>query len=175
MAQLLIAAAFCMGKWLVRARLRAASFLLPLLLLEAGVGCATHRETSTLQQQEIADLKGTVERLNARIEHLEGQSSSPSASSSQPAAAPPMPAAVAPPAAEPAATLRERWRTITYGMTCEQVDALLGRPQGTIDESPKTVWYYSYPDIGNGSVVFIQESGVTDWQAPPFGNWIWWP
>jgi hypothetical protein len=125
-------------------------------------------------RQEIGELKGTIERLNARIEHLEGQGSAPPAAASQPEAAVP-PAAVAPPEAERPAVLRQRWRNVTYGMTFEQVDKLLGRPQRTIDESPKTVWYYSYPDIGSGSVVFVQESGVTDWQAPPFGNWAYWP
>jgi hypothetical protein len=161
-----------MVRWSVCARVVAAAVGLPLLLLEGSFGCAAHSEA---QQQEIADLKSTIARLSVRIEHLEGQGSAASTSPSEAAAAPPIPAAAAPPAAEPTATLRERWRTITYGMTFQQVAALLGEPQGTIDESPKTVWYYSYPDLGNGSVVFVHDGGVSDWQAPPFGNWVWWP
>jgi len=153
-----------------------------LLLLEGGFGCTTHSASSASQQQEMADLKRTVERINARLDRLEEQGpAAPSVPSSQPAAAPPPaaaappPAAAAPPGPDSPAALRERWRTIEYGMTFDQVAELLGRPQRSIDESPKTVWYYSYPDIGSGSVVFIQDSGVTDWQAPPFGNWLWWP
>jgi len=146
-----------------------------LLLLEAAFGCATHNESSASQREELADLKRTVERINARLEHLEEQGPAAASVQNSQLAAPPTPTAAAPPRPDSPAALRERWRTIGYGMTFDQVAALLGRPQRSIDESPKTVWYYSYPDIGSGSVVFIQESGVTDWQAPPFGNWMWWP
>lgn len=154
-----------MVRWLVHSP--RVAMALPLLPLAAALGCAAHSETNALRQE--------IDRLNARIEHLEGQGATPPASSSQTAAASPPAPAAAPPVAERPGALRERWQNITYGMTFEQVSALLGRPQRTIDESPKTVWFYSYPDVGNGSVVFVHESGVTDWQAPPFGNWVWWP
>ncbi len=163
-----------MTKRLVRVRLLTAPAMLPLLLLLVGAGCAAHSDTAALQQ-EIGNLKGTIEHLTARIEHLEGQGSSPPGPTPQAAAAPLPPAAAAPVAEERPSVLRERWRKITYGMTSDQVDAILGPPQGRIDESPKTIWYYSYPDVGSGSIVFIQESGVTDWQAPPFGNFAYWP
>ncbi len=163
-----------MTRRLVRVRLLAAPAMLPVLLLMAGAGCAAHSDTAALQQ-EIGNLKGTIEHLNARIEHLEGQSSSPPGSASQAAVASPPQAAAAPVGEERPSVLRERWRKIAYGMTFEQVDAILGRPQGRIDESPKTIWYYSYPDVGSGSIIFVQESGVTDWQAPPFGNFAYWP
>ncbi len=163
-----------MTRRLVRVRLLAAPAMLLVLLLMAGAGCAAHSDTAALQQ-EIGDLKGTIEHLNARIEHLEGQGASPAGSPPQAAAAPLPPAAAAPAVEERPSALRERWRKIAYGMTFEQVDAILGHPQGKIDESPKTIWYYSYPDVGSGSIVFIEESGVTDWQAPPFGNFAYWP
>jgi hypothetical protein len=161
-----------MMKWWVHTRLEAVTMVL--LLLGAGAGCAAHSETSA-SRQEIDDLKGTIERLNERVAQLEGQGSTPPAAGSEVPAAAPGLVTGAPPVGEGSAALPERWQNLTYGMSFEQVDALLGRPQGTIDESPKTVWYYSYPNLGNGSVVFVGESGVTDWQAPPFGNWLWWP
>lgn len=165
----------------------------------AGFGCAAHTGNSTAQQQEIAGLKRTMEEMNARLEHLEGQGTAATSAPNVPPAAPTRGAAIpsavpteaaavppamptqavavapTPPAADSPAVLRQRWRTITYGMTFEQVAALLGPPQGSIEEDPKTIWYYSYPEVGSGSIVFVQEHGVTDWQTPPFGNWAFWP
>lgn len=157
-------------------------------LLGAGFGCAAHTESSTAQQQEIAGLKRTIGEMNARLEHLEGQGTAATSAPNGPPALPTQVAAVptatpvqavavapTPAAADSPAVLRQRWRTITYGMTFEQVAALLGPPQGSIEEDPKTIWYYSYPEVGSGSIVFVQEHGITDWQTPPFGNWAYWP
>jgi outer membrane murein-binding lipoprotein Lpp len=160
-----------MTRWSVLITIKAVAMML--LVLEAGAGCAARSETGA-SQQEVEDLKHNIARLNARVEQLEEQGSAPAASSPPTVAVAP-PAAAAPVPEERPAALRQQWRNVTYGMTFEEVDKLLGDPQRTIHESPKTVWYYSYPDIGSGSVVFTQDSGVTDWQAPPFGNWAFWP
>jgi hypothetical protein len=55
-------------------------------------------------------------------------------------------------------------------MTTQEIETLLGRPTRTMKLTPKTIWYYSYTDIGNGSVVFTDDS-VIDWQSPPLNTW----
>jgi hypothetical protein len=141
----------------------------PLSLLALSVAHA-QSEDGTALRRELSDLKRTVEGLNTKIESLERQLADQHAPAVQEAVGVTTPTSDAPPTAAPGTQPQERWGRISRGMTFQQVDALLGRPQRTIDLSPKTVWFYAYPDIGNGSVVF-QESSVTDWQAPPFNTW----
>ncbi len=69
--------------------------------------------------------------------------------------------------------LRDHWQTIKRGMQIRAVEDVLGRPDRTATLPGKTVWYYSYPDIGSGSVVFTADGDVSDWQAPPFSTWAW--
>jgi hypothetical protein len=98
------------------------------------------------------------------------------------AATPPVPArveaAIAP--ASPAVpeafqwreTLKEQWRGVRAGMNGEQIRQLLGAPTREFALDGKPVWYYSYPGIGNGSVLFGRDGGaVVGWQHPPFGFW----
>lgn len=131
---------------------------------------------------EIEQLKRIVEQLDSTAQRLEAQHGQPAVPphAAPPHVAPP-PAATAPPAVplaapatpvpNPEVTIQERWRRIDHGLTMEQVEALLGRPNRTVPIVPKTVWYYSYPAIGNGSVVFGADGTVSDWQTPPFNTW----
>jgi hypothetical protein len=117
-------------------------------------------------RREIQQLRGVVEGLDARVRALEQQRPEPAASQSgaitsgQPPGAP----AIATPG------LRDRWQRVKRGMTTQEVETLLGRPTRTMKLTPKTIWYYSYTDIGNGSVVFTDDS-VIDWQSPPLNAW----
>lgn len=169
------------GRLLPLRRLLCVALLTPLVYAPAAR--AQGDDVDSLRQ-ELGDLKRAVERLDAHVQRLE-QQPSPAPTVTAPAGQPPVPSPVvtppqtpiaAPPAREtppPSAEagVRQRWREVDYGMTTEQITALLGPPQRTMDLNPKTVWYYTYPEIGNGSVVFTADSGVIDWQPPPFNLW----
>lgn len=55
------------------------------------------------------------------------------------------------------------WRKLKTGMTTEEVLAILGTPQKTVD-GIKTLWYY--PDIYRGYVSFDDEGLLTGWHEP---------
>jgi hypothetical protein len=157
-----------MGSWSAQVRNAALSMAL-LALLGAPAARAQNSDAATAQQ-EIGELKRTVQQLNTRIENLEHQLSE------QPKVTPPSAAPDTahrePSPASPLTALRERWQKVGRGLSVHEVEELLGRPQRTAKVDAKTVWYYSYPDVGNGSVVFVQDDGVIDWQPPPFS--VWW-
>ena len=81
------------------------------------------------------------------------------------------------PAAAPAAfqwreMLKDQWRRVEHGMSGEEIRKLLGPPSREFSVDGKPVWYYAYPGIGNGSVMFSRDGRiVADWQHPPFGFW----
>ena len=125
-------------------------------------------------RQEIGELKQTVQQLGTRVENLEQRLSGRPEPTPRPrleGAAEGAARTQAPPPTATGGTAQERWHRLARGMSMEDVEALLGHPQRTMDISPKTIWYYSYEGIGNGSVVFIKDGGVIDWRSPPFGTW----
>ena len=68
--------------------------------------------------------------------------------------------------------LKEQWHSVRTGMSGEEIGKLLGTPSRELTLDGKPVWYYSYPGIGNGSVMFSRDGHtVADWQHPPFGFW----
>jgi hypothetical protein len=130
---------------------------------------AEDSETTGLRQ-EVTDLKQIIQHLNERVEGLEKQLPQPA--SDPQAAAAPATLTVQPSApATPGASIREHWRQIDHGMTVQNIEALIGRPQRTMTVNLKTVWYYTYPEVGSGSIVFAQDGLVDDWQTPPFNTW----
>jgi len=131
---------------------------------------AEDSETTTLRE-EVTDLKQIIQHLNERVEGLEKQLVPQPESAPQAAAAPATPAAQPPAPAAPGQSIREHWRQIDHGMTVENVEALIGRPQRTMTVNLKTIWYYTYPEVGSGSIVFAQDGAVDDWQTPPFNTW----
>ncbi len=158
-------------------------------LLWVALPPAARAETGeiTALRQEVSELKQVVQRLDQRVERLEARLSPESKVSSPEASAAPAPASAAsgqpstapPQALQPAApattvssaSARDHWHRIDHGMTPEEVKALLGPPQRTMTVNAKTIWYYAYPDIGAGSIVFAPDDGVDDWQTPPFNTW----
>ena len=122
-------------------------------------------------RQEVDDLKQVIQHLNERVEGLEAQLPTGSESGPQAAAAPATPVAQPSASATSGDSIRARWREIDHGMTTQAVEALIGRPQRTMTVNLKTVWYYTYPEVGSGSIVFAQDGGVDDWQTPPFTWW----
>lgn len=143
-------------------------------LLAVGTPLAASAETGEVAalRQEVTELKQVVERLDGRVERLERQlSSSPSKSSFEGSQSPAAPVPPSPAPAAPAESVRDHWRRIDHGMTTQEVEALLGPPQRTMTVNTRTVWYYTYPEVGSGSVVFAPDDGVADWQVPPFNTW----
>jgi hypothetical protein len=68
-------------------------------------------------------------------------------------------------------TLKEQWRSVKAGMSTEDIRKLLGSPSRELTLDGKPVWYYVYPGMGSGSVLFGRESHtVTGWQHPPLGS-----
>jgi len=68
--------------------------------------------------------------------------------------------------------LKDQWRNVKAGMSGEEIGKLLGTPSRELTLDGKPVWYYSYPGIGNGSVMFSRDGHtVAGWQHPPFGFW----
>lgn len=160
----------------------ARSLVVSLLLLPvvAAAGAHTARAETDPLRDEIRELRRVVEGLATRVENLERRSGGQPAPAAAPKAAaapetaPARDAAAAtpiPPAVGHDVSVQEHWQRLAQGMPFAEVEALLGRPQRTVDMSPRTIWYYSYPGIGNGSVVFVQDGGVIDWQSPPFATW----
>jgi DNA-binding transcriptional MerR regulator len=100
-------------------------------------------------------------------------------SGNQPAPAPvkmeastnPSPAAI-PDAYQWREMLKDQWHSIMAGMSYEEIRKLLGTPSRELTLDGKPVWYYAYPGIGNGSVMFGRDGHtVVGWQHPPFGFW----
>lgn len=141
------------------------ALLVVLCLAGAAPASADSADVNALRQ-EIKELRGAVERLDARVQALEQQRPEPAESQSGASATgnPPSAPAVTTPG------LKDRWQSVKRGMTTQEIETLLGRPTRTMKLTPKTIWYYSYTDIGNGSVVFTDDS-VIDWQSPPFNTW----
>jgi hypothetical protein len=83
----------------------------------------------------------------------------------------PSPAAV-PDAFQWRETLKDQWRSIKAGMSGKEIEKLLGTPSRKFTLDGKPVWYYAYPGIGNGSVMFSRDDRtVAGGQQPPFGFW----
>ena len=164
--------------------------ILPLLAASSAEG--GDEETAALAKQ-IRELQQKVERLDTRVRELEQRLSSqpaqglqdrgntgaksPGAGGEESHGQSVEGTAERPPAESPSGvdkekpSISQRWRTLERGMTAEAVEALLGLPQRIIEVDSKTVWYYRYPNIGAGSVVFNPDKLVSGWQKPPFHGW----
>lgn len=69
-------------------------------------------------------------------------------------------------------TIKDQWSGLKAGMSSEEVSKRLGAPSREFTLDGKPVWYYSYPGVGNGSVIFSRDGhSVAGWQHPPFGFW----
>jgi hypothetical protein len=65
-----------------------------------------------------------------------------------------------------AAAPRKSWRSLHPGQGTVEVASLLGEPASRFELPGRTVWYYRYPDLGPGSVVFDGAGNVSSWQIP---------
>ena len=163
-----------------------------ILLLVASAAEGGDEETAALSKQ-IEKLQQKVESLDARVRELEQRLSAQPAQGLQDQEKTGANSSAAgkeeshgqsaegkaenPPAASPSGagkekpSISQRWRTLERGMTAEAVEALLGLPQRVMEVDDKIVWYYRYPNVGAGSVVFNPDKRVAGWQKPPFHGW----
>ena len=152
---------------------RAVYLVAALLVVTAPFIRAEDDGIATLRK-EVGALKRTVERLDKRVESLEQQlvaEPTPGPERAEASQMRSLPAA--PPAPMPETSIRDSWRRIERGISAKEVEALLGPAQRTMELAAKTVWYYSYPGIGSGSIVFARDGHVVDWQRPPLSAWRW--
>jgi hypothetical protein len=167
--------------------------ILAILPLWAASSAEGGDEEAASLAKQMAELRQRVESLEARVRELERRLSPQSAPGPQDrgktdASSPPAGqeesrgqavegTAETFPAQSPSGvdnekpSIPQRWRTLERGMTAEAVEALLGLPQRVIEVDSKIVWYYRYPNVGAGSVVFTPDKRVSGWQKPPFHGW----
>jgi hypothetical protein len=163
-------------------------------LIAASPAHADAPDNATLQKQ-VQALEATVQALESRVSQLEARDSesSPRTPSARPPASadtpvPPVAAAAASTTAtgapsqapapvvvpagstytSPEAALRSNWSKVTQGMDQEAVTQLLGTPSTKSTLDGRTVWFYTYPGTGRGSV-FFTDSGKVSSRQSPFG------
>ncbi len=115
---------------------------------------------------QMQKLKSQIEVLQTRVQALE-QASNKVQTNAAPSTAGVAAAAAAQLRREDAA-VRDGWKKLKSGLTQEEVKGLLGAPQQSFTLGGKLVWYYNYPAVGSGSVMFDTNGHVVGHQAPPF-------
>ncbi len=156
-------------------------------LIATAQASAAEPDPSTLQQ-EVQTLEGMVLELQLRVSQLEAHAAdSPQPATTAPQATPaavqvaPV-AATVPNAAQmeapapvvpagssymsPEAALKSNWSNVMEGVDQEEVTRLLGAPSMKTTLDGRTVWYYTYPGTGRGSVFFTDAGKVSSRQSP---------
>jgi len=64
--------------------------------------------------------------------------------------------------------MKAGWKKLQRGLSETQLVQLLGNPDLKTRVNHQVLWYYIYPSIGRGSVMFDYNSKVSAWQKPPF-------
>lgn len=60
------------------------------------------------------------------------------------------------------------WDQLRRGLSKTELQQLLGEPASRLKLEQKILWYYTYPAIGSGSIMFDYSGKVSAWQKPPF-------
>lgn len=135
-------------------------------LMLAGVPVHADDATCLDLAAQMQKLKTQLEALQARVQVLE-QTPTKAQTSAMPSTA-----SVATEAAaqvrQQEAAVRQGWKQLKDGLSQDEVKGLLGAPPQTFMLSGKLVWYYYYPAVGGGSVMFDSIGHVVGHQAPPF-------
>lgn len=154
----------------------AGRILLLLMAALASVQCAT-QPTHAIDTDTSAE-RHQVDQLNERLNQLEqrvmaleqhdtaaatpAQTSPGTQKGEKPHAPTTNPSGIAPP---------EAWQSVHSDLSAGEVRKLLGEPARRFQLGNRLVWYYVYPGVGRGSVMFDQSGHVVDWQRPPFSWW----
>jgi hypothetical protein len=185
------------GVMMVTLSLAVLTALMPPARADEGGEAALRQQLEEVRRQ-LNELQLKLERMEA--EHAAETAAPPapvaappaapaanSTTSTPPAAGPPATTVPVPPRVEAARApatpavpdafqwreaLKEQWSGVKAGMNGEQIRQLLGAPSREFALDGRPVWYYNYPGVGNGSVLFGRDGGtVVGWQHPPFGFW----
>jgi hypothetical protein len=126
----------------------------------------------TRLREEAAQLRQSLEGLEARIQALEAQrkpsaenTATPSTSKTESAAA----SRVVSIDAASLVAMKQNWSRVEAGTPEVEVRTLLGEPQKVLRIDGNLVWYYAYPGIGRGSVFFNRDGKVSSTQSPSLG------
>ena len=171
---------------------RAAAFVLLIVSLCAAPLVHAAGDETTQLRNEINALKQKLNRLDARLRAVESQKSaqhkhtapakpsntrqpatSAAAQSEAPEAGTTAETAEELNKPDPAAALDKAWKSLSKGMSQDEVHKLLGEPTHRLQLPPNVIWYYTYRGKGSGSVTMSSDGRVVDWQHPPhIGGWF---
>ncbi len=140
--------------------LMACGFIIALAARSAG---ADPSDELIQLRKEADELRQKQEQLDAKIRALEPQSAASPAQAGEARPEAPSKSAYSIP------LLKQNWSQIGPGMPRERVQSLLGSPEKVLRIDGSTVWYYSYPGMGRGSVFFTGSGKVSSLQSPSFG------
>lgn len=144
------------------------------LLLAGGLCCFLHAPVTSADPvaRQLDELRQQLHSLEQRVRLLEQtqQAASPREDAAA-GATPAAPVTALDPARQRPGHLSEAWKGIDSGMTQADVRERLGQPAREFTIDNKSVWYYSYPGTGNGSVLFSASGLVIGTQNPPFSFW----
>lgn len=156
------------------------------MLVAVGLCCSLPAPIASADSvsQQLEQLRQQVHSLEQRVRQLE-QTQDPGSAAIQNASVPPAAPTEAPaaevthpapvtsvdPALQSLGRLKEAWKGIAPGMNMAAVRERLGEPASEFTIDNKSVWYYSYTGVGNGSVMFSTGGEVIGAQNPPFGFW----
>ncbi len=117
----------------------------------------------TRMQAQIDALTKRIERLEQRLPaHMPSQDARSHSLTPPPRTQPPLTAL------EELEKIRKNWEQLRHGLSKTELQHLLGNPVSKFKLERQTIWYYSYPGIGSGSVILGYSGKVNGWQTPPF-------
>lgn len=134
--------------WLIALRSICAS----LFVFTGASAQAADSDTEALKRQ-VEALSERVKALESRIGTVETQHVTPSAAGAT--------------GAMNAASVNDAWEKIKQGLTKDDVKKILGEPEQQFTLGGRLLWYYRYPGIGAGSVMFGNDGLVIANQEPP--------
>lgn len=131
---------------------------------------------------KLSDMQSQIDALNKRVERLE-RTLQPDLTPSTPNTTGAGVTTTQPPPTTPTRgqpelrlyqeleVLRANWKRLERGLSRTELRQLLGEPRSELAFGQQTLWYYSYPGIGSGSVMLDHKGKTSSWQEPPFRGW----
>lgn len=146
------------------------------LLLLAMVFTAQAAEPQATTNPQITRLQAQIDALTKRLDKLEKKvqlnqhplDQHPLSQKSPETTSQVVPARSGLTALHETEELKTNWKKLQRGLSETQLLQLLGKPDSKTSVNNQTLWYYVYPVIGRGSVMFGYDGKVSAWQKPPF-------
>ncbi len=119
-----------------------------------------------ITDEQVAVMQAQIDALNKRVDQLEQRLQQITQQNlSSPVTLPVQPKLTA---LEEVEKLRTSWQQLHRGLSKTELQQLLGEPASTLKLDQQILWYYKYPAIGSGSVMFDYRGKVSAWQKPSF-------